>query len=864
MNAVNDAPVAVDDPPTGTSYEVNEGDTLTVTAPGVLGNDEDKEDDPLTAVLENSPSNASDFNLNADGSFTYTHNDGETTEDSFTYYAHDGTVPSEQAATVTITVTPVDDVLVPNVVGDPMEDARRTLEDAGLQVGTVDEAASLTVARDHIISQAPVADEWVLRGSAVDLVVSLGAPQTFHVDITNDTGVEDGTFANPYNTIAEAIAQTVGGRGDEIVVRPGTYGEVIALTSATTLIGADGSYHTILIAPSKAAGDLVALAEECVVRGLTLVGSNSTATVHVPESARAEVTNCVLHDGQVGLQADAAARVTLSNNTFYGNVVGFSAGTNVVIEMLENSVFVSNGTAVSAVADGVVVGDVDYNAFYDNTTNYDWAIAPTNDVHDDPLFVDPDDLNLHLQWDSPCRDAGDPASEFNDKDGSPNDMGADGGPEGVQDTLAPSPVADVSPTSGPASLAVEFDGTGSSDEWGIASYSWDIDSIDGIQPDLSGPVPTHTYETPGTYVATLTVEDNSGHTGDATTVPIAVGNNLPTASAAADPNAGPAPLPVQFQGNGQDPDGGPVTFAWDFGNGVGTSSQQNPAYTYPAGTALGSYEAQLVVTDDEGASTPASAYVTITKGPVAAAGIIEPGVGGTCQVDDPGSPLNGYTLTIPPGALSTQQVITICEVQNPPAPLPSGQSLLLVEFGPAGIIFSQPVTVTLPLPPGTSDFLDIVFYNPVIGTWTSDGISNVRVVRGPPDYVVFELTHFTVFAVVDRATNVPDVVGLTQAAAETAITNAGLAVGTVTTATSSTVPQGNVISQDPVADTSVDAGSAVNLVVSLGSGGGGGCMGGSTKGGGGPLSMLFGLLLCYMLAKSLERSMHRAKLYVPR
>src|SRR6185436_8191935 len=63
---------------------------------------------------------------------------------------------------------------------------------------------------------------------------------------------------------------------------------------------------------------------------------------------------------------------------------------------------------------------------------------------------------------------------------------------------------------------------------------------------------------------------------------------------------------------------------------------------------------------------------------------------------------------------------------------------------------------------------------------------------------------------------VPNVVNLTQAAATTAITNAGLVVGTVTTASSATVPSGSVISQTPVAGTSVSTGSAVNLVVSTG------------------------------------------------
>ena len=63
---------------------------------------------------------------------------------------------------------------------------------------------------------------------------------------------------------------------------------------------------------------------------------------------------------------------------------------------------------------------------------------------------------------------------------------------------------------------------------------------------------------------------------------------------------------------------------------------------------------------------------------------------------------------------------------------------------------------------------------------------------------------------------VPSVVNLTQAAATTAINDAGLVVGTVATAASATVAAGSVISQDPSAGASVASGSAVSLVVSSG------------------------------------------------
>ncbi len=102
VNAVNDAPVAVDD-----SYGTNEETALTVDAPGVLDNDTDAENNALTAALASDVSNGT-LVLNADGSFTYTPDAGFSGSDSFTYTANDGTADSAPA-TVTITVNDVND-----------------------------------------------------------------------------------------------------------------------------------------------------------------------------------------------------------------------------------------------------------------------------------------------------------------------------------------------------------------------------------------------------------------------------------------------------------------------------------------------------------------------------------------------------------------------------------------------------------------------------------------------------------------------------------------------------------------------------------------------------------------------------------
>ena len=58
--------------------------------------------------------------------------------------------------------------------------------------------------------------------------------------------------------------------------------------------------------------------------------------------------------------------------------------------------------------------------------------------------------------------------------------------------------------------------------------------------------------------------------------------------------------------------------------------------------------------------------------------------------------------------------------------------------------------------------------------------------------------------------------GETQAAATLDIESAGLAVGQITFASSTTVSAGSVISEDPIAGTELNFGSSVDLVISSG------------------------------------------------
>ncbi|MFF0503718.1 PQQ-dependent sugar dehydrogenase [Streptomyces fimicarius] len=88
---------------------------------------------------------------------------------------------------------------------------------------------------------------------------------------------------------------------------------------------------------------------------------------------------------------------------------------------------------------------------------------------------------------------------------------------------------------------------------------------------------------------------------------LAGSNRSPVAKAAADRTSGPTPLAVSFSSAGSaDPEGGNLTYAWDFGDGA-TSTDPNPSHTY---TAAGTFNPTLIVTDPEGLTGTASLVVT--------------------------------------------------------------------------------------------------------------------------------------------------------------------------------------------------------------------------------------------------------------
>lgn len=94
-------------------------------------------------------------------------------------------------------------------------------------------------------------------------------------------------------------------------------------------------------------------------------------------------------------------------------------------------------------------------------------------------------------------------------------------------------------------------------------------------------------------------------------------NQAPVAVIESDVNYGTQPLTVQFTGdNSFDPEGGQLTYAWDFGDNTITSTEPNPRHIFSsAPTTLTQYNVTLTVTDPAGESSTKTIAISLNNTP---------------------------------------------------------------------------------------------------------------------------------------------------------------------------------------------------------------------------------------------------------
>ncbi|HVE78701.1 MAG TPA: DNA/RNA non-specific endonuclease [Gemmatimonadaceae bacterium] len=166
-------------------------------------------------------------------------------------------------------------------------------------------------------------------------------------------------------------------------------------------------------------------------------------------------------------------------------------------------------------------------------------------------------------------------------------------------TRAPTAVIASAPARGLEGSVLPFSAAGSSDPDGDGiTYRWSFG--DGTTAD--GPTPAHAFGDEGMYTVTLTVEDEFGAEGTATTI-VVVENVAPTIAtfdvATAPARAGaPVAASVTFADPGDDLVA--VTFAWGDGPSSPVSGRARAADAAHASAAPGLYHVTVTVNDGDG------------------------------------------------------------------------------------------------------------------------------------------------------------------------------------------------------------------------------------------------------------------------
>lgn len=193
----------------------------------------------------------------------------------------------------------------------------------------------------------------------IEIAPMVDAP-TIYVDDDN-TGVEDGSQANPWNTIQEAV--DVAQPGDTVYVNNGTYNEHVIVNKPLNLVGASRDNTTI---DAGGSGDAIKPTVDWVnVTGFNLTGAGSgdeEAGVDLFSVCHCRIiNNTVSFSGKHGINI----RMSANNHIIKNNKVISNNVNGIYIWGSSNNVIIGNN--MSGNMGGAYLGFSDYNTITYNT-----------------------------------------------------------------------------------------------------------------------------------------------------------------------------------------------------------------------------------------------------------------------------------------------------------------------------------------------------------------------------------------------------------------------------------------------------------------------------------------------------------------
>ena len=263
-----------------------------------------------------------------------------------------------------------------------------------------------------------------------------------------------------YESIQMAFQSPVIDDGDSILVFPGKYPGSLSILGKDILVRAiDGHEETTIIASDS---DRCLNINNGIFEGFRLERGTGGIGVFTPGGCIYASGNAVLRNNFIvdnEAPGEGGGLFLTENASLYNNFVFHNVGDNVGGILISNATgeVINNTIVGNTIEDDTLGGVVITNStvtFLNNIisehTGFDLLLTGDNsssivaycrfkeaglvdldgNIPDDPLFLEVATEDFHLFPNSPCIDAGHPGDEYRDNDGSQNDMGAYGGPNG--------------------------------------------------------------------------------------------------------------------------------------------------------------------------------------------------------------------------------------------------------------------------------------------------------------------------------------------------------------------------------------------------------------------------------------------------
>ena len=358
---------AVNDLPTASNLNVTVAEGGTSSAIAVAGTDVETNDNNLTFKLETAPSNGT-VAISSAGVWTYTHKGTETSSDSFTYSANDGTAKGP-AATVSITVTSVNTSPVTTAVSIGLNEGANSTYDLSTNNTDPDTSSGITYTIVSISTNGTLTDPSgsdttaalaagaTLVGSSVKYTHNAGETTTDSFTFKSNDGNSDS------NTSTATVTVTAVNDAPTITATNHTVDEKDLVNITIQASDVDSTTLTYSIVSAASSGTLTGSDGTVLANGNTFSGGTLTYTSTAAISSDATDSFQVkVNDGTVD---SATATINIA-------VVAIDENKpQVILEAASNAVSEAVGTVT-------VTASLVSNSFYSPRRDMDAAAVSAN------------------------------------------------------------------------------------------------------------------------------------------------------------------------------------------------------------------------------------------------------------------------------------------------------------------------------------------------------------------------------------------------------------------------------------------------------------------------------------------------------